>query len=675
MSLRFQIISVICLAIFFFLGFGSVAHTAVVINELQYNPESGDSNDEYIELFNTEYISADLSNWSFGKGVKFTFPAGTEIAPRSYLVIVPNAERFRTNYSQVSAPVVGNYAGKLANEGETVALLNATGQEQSRVDYSDAWPWNPDADGSGRSLERIDPDSTIADYRNWSPSEILSATGTPGAPNSVLQVGVPPFIGEVKQSPLVPAPDEFVQIVATIETVNLVSLFLYYDAGSGYQPVLMDQEEHLGELGAERKFTATIPAQSKGTLVRYYIEAAGEGGSIRRFPAEAPTYGRGWRVTDPSETSPLVRDELILDPLQLQYFYNYPYDLVRQTFGSCLLDGVLYDNVRIRLRGMASREFAKKNWRVDFPKSHRWDGQRRRLNLNSDYHDASHIRNALSMELLGRLGAPTPQIQHVRMYFNDVYSGVYYRLEHMNTDWLKRIGKNPDREMYESYHDHTILGSIEEYKIKYDKKAGEDINDFSALIQFIEGLHAQPSNESGPYLERVFDVDSLLKYMVGRSLLSNKDDFKKNQYLYLNDAGKWELFPHDWDLTWGHAWDEQQELLNKKFLTTIHSLDILSNALMAVVRDDPNLRKRFYEKLRNTLAETFFEDEWHPRINALYQSIRQDVYRDDYKWESNAEFDAQPQQLKDYITLRRKYLLEVEIPAELGTPVADWSLY
>lgn len=647
----------------------------IVINELQYNPESNDFNDEYIELFNTDLTAANLSGWSFGKGVKFTFPAGTEIAPRGYLVVVPNLERFQQTYGQIPALAVGNYTGKLANEGEEIVLLNALGQEQAKVNYSDSWPWNPDADGSGRSLERIDPDSSISDHRNWLPSSIQSATGTPGSSNSVMQFGIPPFIADVQHAPLVPAPNESVQVAASVETDSLVSLFLYYDAGFGYEPVVLTEEEQSGESGQAALFTATIPGQAAGTLVRYYIEAAGKGGAVSRFPSEAPTFGRGWRVVDPAKPSPLVRDELLLDPLQLQYFYNFPYDLERQTFGSCILDGVLYDAVRIRLRGMASREFAKKNWRVDFPKSHLWDGQRKRVNFNSDFHDASHMRNALSMQVLGSLGIPVPQTQHVRLYFNGVYFGVYYRLEHMNADWLARIGKNTENEMYESYHDHTVLDSIDEYKLRYDKKTGKDSTDFSLLIQFIEGLNAQPSNESGVYLEKVFNIDSLMTYMVGRSLLSNKDDYRKNQYLYRNDANRWELFPHDWDLTWGHAWDAEKDLLNKNFTTTIHSLDVLTNALMAVVRDDPVLRKRFYEKLKITLDTAFYENTWYPRITALYQLIRQDVYQDPEKWESNAEFDAQPQQLKDYITQRRKYLLEVEIPAEIGTPVFDWPLY
>lgn len=666
------------LAVLFFLLITSVirAFPGVVINEIQYNPVSDLTDDEYLELFNTSYDSIDLGGWTFREGIRFTFPSGTAIPPRGFLVVVPNQDRFRQTYGDIPSPIVGNFTKNLSNSGEKVALADALGVVQAEVAYSDKWPWNPDADGSGRSLECIDPDSPIADYRNWLPSRIDSATGTPGYANSVYQSGVPPFIASVRHEPLVPAPGESVRIEAGIELDGLVSAFLYYDAGSGYQAVpLFDDGLHEDSAAGDGTFTASIPGHEAGTLVRYYIEAAGTGGVVRFFPTEAPAYGRGWRVSDPSDTSPLVRDELILEPRQLQLFYNFPYDPERQTYGSCLLDGVLYETVRIRLRGRASRDFSKKNWRIDFPKSHLWDGVRRRINFNSDYHDASHMRTVLSYKVFQRLGIPTAETQHVRLFFNGHYFGLFYRLEHMDEEWLSRMGKNPDREMYECYSDLSLLDSMEQYWANYNKKSGSGNFDYSSLIAFIEGLNAQRSSESRSFLETTVQMDSFLTYMAGRALLSNKDDYRKNLFLYQNDSGKWELFPHDWDLTWGHAWDPEEDLLNRNFTVTMQSLDVLSNRLMMVLQYEPTLRAEFFQKLKSAIADIFREDIWFPVIDELYQSIRQAVYEDGEKWETNEDFDAQPQQLKDYIALRRQYLLEVEIPAELGTPVANWPLY
>ncbi|MFH1740559.1 MAG: CotH kinase family protein [bacterium] len=645
----------------------------IVINEILYHPASDDSDEEYIELMNTSSSAVDLTRWSFSRGISFYFPPATSIPPGGFLVVARDRNRFLETYGSLSAQVLGDFDGSLSNGGEQIILSDSAGRIHDEVNYSDKSPWNPDADGSGRSLECIDPTASNDDFRNWLPSaiEIGSATGTPGRLNSVTQEAVPPFIYQVAHKPHVPRSGESVQVTVTVENLEPVSVSLFYDAGNGYASVPMREEGVRGAwtLGYGR-YKATIPGQSDGTLVRYYIKAVGETGAIRLFPPEAPVFGRGWRVPDSSDPSSLAHDELLLDPIELQLFYNFPYDYSRQAFGSYIADGELYDNVKIRMRGGASRDFPKKNWRVNFPKSHLFRGVDRRINFNSDYHDPSHMRNILSMELLKRLGFPVEGTQYTRLYFNGEYFGVLYRIEHINEEWLLRNGRDPNADLYKSAHDHTLPEFRGDYSLYYDKKTGEDTDDYTSIRVFIEGLNAQSIGESGPYLEATFDIDSLLNYMVARTLLSNADDRYKNHFLYLHspfDSGLWEIIPHDLDLTWGHIWTEDRGLLNETFRTDMPSF-FLPNRLMAVVRDDPDLRTAYYERLKAALQDVFREDIWWPRIDELYDMIREDVFADTHKWESNEAFDAQRLQLREYVTLRRQYLLEFEIPAEQPSP-------
>ena len=64
----------------------SAAPTDVVINEMMYNPASGNDGDEFLELYNTGVAPVDLSGWSFS-GITLTFAAGTTIAANGYLVV------------------------------------------------------------------------------------------------------------------------------------------------------------------------------------------------------------------------------------------------------------------------------------------------------------------------------------------------------------------------------------------------------------------------------------------------------------------------------------------------------------------------------------------------------------------------------------------------------------
>jgi hypothetical protein len=68
--------------------------------------------------------------------------------------------------------------GNLSNSGETVSLLDAAGALIVSVAYSDSSPWPTDADGTGPSLEVIDPKGELNDPANWRASR--QSGGSPG---------------------------------------------------------------------------------------------------------------------------------------------------------------------------------------------------------------------------------------------------------------------------------------------------------------------------------------------------------------------------------------------------------------------------------------------------------------------------------------------------------------
>ena len=79
----------------------------------------------------------------------------------------------------------GKYIRSLSNNGETVTLSDALGNEIDSVTFKDKAPWPSEADGSGRSLSRVDSanggDSN--DPENW---EASRANGcTPGRKNAL----------------------------------------------------------------------------------------------------------------------------------------------------------------------------------------------------------------------------------------------------------------------------------------------------------------------------------------------------------------------------------------------------------------------------------------------------------------------------------------------------------
>src|SRR5262245_2786936 len=97
----------------------------VVINEISYNPWTADDRDEFIELHSAGPAAVDLSRWEFTEGIRFTFPAGTSLGAGQYLVLSPDFHRAALRYG--ISNVVGDYTGKLDNNGEILTLVNARG--------------------------------------------------------------------------------------------------------------------------------------------------------------------------------------------------------------------------------------------------------------------------------------------------------------------------------------------------------------------------------------------------------------------------------------------------------------------------------------------------------------------------------------------------------------------
>lgn len=107
------------------------------VNEIVYNPISGNQDEEYISIVNAGNAAVDLSHWRITGGVEFVFQPGTVLVPNGTLYVSPNVSAFRARRTGPSAHqkifVQGNYAGHLSNSGETLSLLNRDGEVVAQV--------------------------------------------------------------------------------------------------------------------------------------------------------------------------------------------------------------------------------------------------------------------------------------------------------------------------------------------------------------------------------------------------------------------------------------------------------------------------------------------------------------------------------------------------------------
>lgn len=159
----------------------------VVINEIMYNPESG--NGEYVEFYNLTSDSINLGGWKFedeNKNVNRLIETSFLLPPNEYFVLCSDStvvNKFSL-YDYQYKNILGTTSLGLVNAGELILLKDARGNVIDSVFYSDSWNNKNIATTKGKSLERINPNISGNDPSNWSTS-VNSLGGTPGKPNSI----------------------------------------------------------------------------------------------------------------------------------------------------------------------------------------------------------------------------------------------------------------------------------------------------------------------------------------------------------------------------------------------------------------------------------------------------------------------------------------------------------
>lgn len=146
------------------------------ISEIMYHPQ--DPNAEFIELTNIGSKTIYLDHLRFTDGIRFTF-GPTELKRKQHLLLVRDQAVYNRAYGQYQASVVGQYEGRLDNDGDRLRLEDALGQTLFDFRYDDSW--EPRTDGEGYSLVPVNEKTDPADYENparWKRSRYRN--GSPG---------------------------------------------------------------------------------------------------------------------------------------------------------------------------------------------------------------------------------------------------------------------------------------------------------------------------------------------------------------------------------------------------------------------------------------------------------------------------------------------------------------
>jgi hypothetical protein len=174
-------------------GAPGAAQRFLRITEVNYHPAAPsageslagftDPNDfEFLEIKNIGSVDVDLGGVRFDDGIAFVVPVGTVLAAGQLAVVVSNENAFAARYGP-TVRVLGQYTGRLSNEGEGIQLQDAVGENILKFTYNNRW--YPATDGAGYAMVILDEE---AEWSRWGSASGWGIGeprhGSPGLPNS-----------------------------------------------------------------------------------------------------------------------------------------------------------------------------------------------------------------------------------------------------------------------------------------------------------------------------------------------------------------------------------------------------------------------------------------------------------------------------------------------------------
>lgn len=371
--------------------------------------------------------------------------------------------------------------------------------------------------------------------------------------------------------------------------------------------------------------------------------------------------------------------ESILEPGNEESDYEYPatFTMIRGT------EVKTEENIGFRLRGNTSRYSAKKSFKVSinsFTPGRTFQGVEK-INLNGEHNDPSISRAKLSWELFRSAGVPASRANHIELYINEEYRGLYINVEHIDEEFVDLRFGNNDGNLYKCLYpaDLTFLGNdpdlykyTQENRRAYELKRNEELDDYSDLANLIDILNNTDPVNFQENLEPVFNVNTYLKNLVIEILTGHWDAYsfnKNNYYLYKNEANdKFEFIPYDTDNTFGIDWFNE-DWANRDIYNWAHPHE--SRPLTEKILQNEVYRDRYSFYMKRFLNEYYNAEYLDPLITSIKERIspfiETDLYRTyDYEWNYD-DFDKSfgtysdahvKHGIREFIDLRRESALQ-----------------
>lgn len=514
-------------------------------------------------------------------------------------------------------------------------------------------------------------------------------TPTPGGPNaSTMELG--PFISNAIASPAVAVAAQPLTITASVTdfTSPLVSssVLLHYRVmyGNEVAIAMTDDGTNADAVSGDGIFTAVIPSSafSAGQMVRWRFTAVDTIGVMTKEPRFLDA------LDSPEYFGTVVANSTITTDLPvLQWFLQNPSAASTNagTRASLYVGGQFYDNIDVNNHGQSTRgsAFPKKSFDFDSNSGNKFRispdfGRVSDFNLLTNYADQTKLRQTLMYDLFAQADYAHHFAFSVMVYRNGSFYGLYDVIEEGDSEYLDRLGLDPNNPLYKVNNRlDSAYNNVEKKSREY-----ENHDDFQ---QVIDGVQNLTGDEATSWDFDKLDIADMVNYLAIHNVASSSDFGHKNMYWYRDTNGTqlWSAFPWDQDLSLGHKWDASvSPPYFKDELLTGLSIYVGGNKLFQRLYADPVFIEMYRRRIR-TLSDQFYgvpgsnvaDSYLATNITRLEALIAEEAVQDTNFWGIHPNFthtpaEAADQLVDEFIPLRRAYIDGLSgVPAsQIGMP-------
>ncbi len=230
--------------------------------------------------------------------------------------------------------------------------------------------------------------------------------------------------------------------------------------------------------------------------------------------------------------------------------------------GSVEINGEVVDSIGLRFKGFTSYQWNsdKKPLKIDFNEfvpGKRYNGLRK-LNLNNATADPAMHRDIICYDLLRAVGVKAPRTSFAKVYFNDVYWGLYQVIEQVDKEFLQNNFSNAEGNLFKnlSWSKLEYNGpNTFNYNNIFSLKTNREEDDWSGFIDFVDMLNNSSDTEFEENIQSAFNVPLFLKTLAVDVATNNWDSYMehgRNWYMYEDtNTGQIHWIPWDYNLALG----------------------------------------------------------------------------------------------------------------------------